>query len=67
MFNLDCSHLSIFLYCYLIIEHMDRIVKELYTSTKEKIDLVGGGDTSLKNPNPTPTPHALHSLHSLFL
>ena len=66
MFNVVCSHLSTFLYFYLILEHMDRIVRELDTSTKEKIDLVGGGG-NFTHKTQTPTPHALHSLHSLFL
>lgn len=65
MFNLDCSHLSIFLYFYLIIEHMDRIERELDTSTKEKNWLGRGGDTSLTKPQ-TPA-FALHSLYSLFV
>jgi len=66
MFNLNCSHLSIFLYFYLIIEHMDRIVKELYTSTKQKFDLVGGGDTSLTKPKPQPQPHILCTRFTCF-
>ena len=65
MFNLDCSHLSIFLYFYLIIEHMDRIVKERYTSTKQKFDLVGGGDTSITKPKPQPQPQP-HMLCTRF-
>ena len=54
MFNVVCSDLSTFLYFYLILEHMDRIVRELDTSTKEKIDLVEGGDTSLTKPKLQP-------------
>ena len=33
---IDCSQPTVFLYFYLIVEHADRIVRELDTSEKEE-------------------------------